>query len=138
MGPLKADTGEIIMGNKEMAEELNRYFGSVFTKEDTNNLPDVLEDRGSKGVEELKEIFIRREIVLGRLMGLKDDKSPGPDGLHPRVLREVALEIVDALVIIFQCSIDSGSVPVDWRIANVIPLFRKERERKRGITDQLA
>ncbi|XP_055486669.1 uncharacterized protein LOC129693972 [Leucoraja erinacea] len=54
VGPLKADTGEIIMGNKEMAEELNRYFGSVFTKEDTNNLPDVMEDRGSKGVEELK------------------------------------------------------------------------------------
>ena len=54
VAPLKADTGEIIKGNKEMAEELNRYFGSVFTKEDTNNLPDVLEDRGSKGVEELK------------------------------------------------------------------------------------
>ena len=88
--------------------------------------------------EELKEIHIRQEMVLGRLMGLKADKSPGPDGLHPRVLKEVALEIVDALVIIFQCSIDSGSVPVDWRVANVIPLFKKGGERKQGIIDQLA
>ncbi|XP_059847137.1 leucine-rich repeat and IQ domain-containing protein 4-like isoform X3 [Hypanus sabinus] len=35
-------------------------------------------------------------MVLGRLMELKTDKSPGPDGLHPRVLEEMALEIVDA------------------------------------------
>eukprot|EP00061_Rhincodon_typus_P004205 g21999.t1 len=43
--------------------------------------------------EELKEILISQEIVLGKLMGLKLDKSPGPDGLHPRVLQEVAPEI---------------------------------------------
>ena len=69
---------------------------------------------------------------MGRLMGLKADKSPEPDGLHPRVLKEVAPEIVDALMIIFQCSIDSGSVPVDWRVANVIPLFKKGAREKTG------
>ena len=46
-------------------------------------------------------------------MGLKTDKSPGPDNLHPRVLKEVALEVLDALVVIFQNSIDSGTVPID-------------------------
>ena len=30
------------MGDKEMADELNSYFGSVFTRGDTNNLPDVI------------------------------------------------------------------------------------------------
>ena len=35
-------------------------------------------------------------MVLGKLMGLKVDKSPGPDNVQPRVLKEVALEIVDA------------------------------------------
>ena len=44
---------------------------------------------------------------LGKLMGLKMDKSPGPDNLHPRVLKEVALEIVDPLVF--------GIVPTDWK-----------------------
>ena len=89
--------------------------------------------------EELKEIHIRQEMVLGRLMGLKANKSPGPDGLHPRVLKEVALEFVDVLVIIFECSIDSGSVPVDCRVAaNVKPTFQERRERIQGIIDQLA
>ena len=46
-------------------------------------------------------------------MGLKADKSSGPDNLYPRVFKEVALEIVDALVIILQDSIDSGTVPAD-------------------------
>ena len=86
-----------------MAEELHY---SVFTKEDMNNVPEVL--RETSFSEELKEIHISREMVLEKLIGLKMDKSPGPDNLHPRVLKEVALEIVDPLVVIFQNSLDSG------------------------------
>ena len=113
VGPLQLESGEFIMGNKEMADQLNKYFGSVFTKEDTNNLPEILGDRGSSMKEELKEILISQEIVLGKLLGLKPDKSPGPDAVHPRLLKEVALVTVDTLVIIFQHSIDSGRVPMD-------------------------
>jgi len=71
-------------------------------------------------------------MVLGKLKGLKADKSPGPDNLHPRVLKEMALEIMDALVVIFQDSIDSGTVPADWRVANAIPIFKKEVREKAG------
>ena len=82
--------------------------------------------------EELREINISKEMVLEKLMGLKADKSPGPDNLHPRVLKEVALEIVDALVVIFQDSVDSGTVPADWRVANVTPIFKKGGREKTG------
>eukprot|EP00061_Rhincodon_typus_P001956 g16252.t1 len=82
--------------------------------------------------EELKEILISQEMVLGNLMGLKPSKSPGPEALHPRVLKEVALEIADTLVIIFQNSVDSGRVPMDWRVANVTPLFKKGAREKMG------
>ena len=132
VGPLQSETGELIMGNKDMADQLNNYFGSVFTKEDINNLPEIAGDRGSNKMEELSEIQVSREVVLGKLNGLKADKSPGPDSLHPRVLKEVATEIVDALVIIFQNSLDSGVVPEDWRVANVTPLFKKGGREKSG------
>ena len=69
-----------------MAEELNRFFGFVFTREDTNNLQDVLVAKGTRIMDELKEIYIRRETVLDKLLGLKADKSPGPAGLHPGYL----------------------------------------------------
>ena len=71
----------------------------MITFTDMNNVPDIL--RNLSFSEELKEISISREMVLGKLMGLKANKSPGPDNLHPRFLKEVALEIVDALVVIF-------------------------------------
>eukprot|EP00061_Rhincodon_typus_P012340 g38009.t1 len=99
------------MGNKEMVEELNKYFASVFMAEYTSNIP--------------KEL-------LEKLKGLKVDKSPAPDGLHPRVLQEIAEEIAEALVVIFQESLESGRVPEDWKAVNLILLFKNGVEQKTG------
>eukprot|EP00061_Rhincodon_typus_P008492 g31132.t1 len=75
-------------------------------------------------------VAITKEKVLEKLNGLKVDKPPGPDGLHPRVLNEIAEEIVEALVVIFQESLESWRVPEDWKIINVIPLFKKGARQK--------
>ena len=49
----------------------------------------------------------------------------GPDGLHPRVLRELAGVIDELLSAIYQCSWLSGEIPEDWRLADVTPIYRK-------------
>jgi len=69
--------------DKEMAEELNKYFASVFTVEDVIDIPTIQESQGA----EMSMVAITKEKELEKLKGLKVDKSPGPDGLHPRVLR---------------------------------------------------
>ena len=101
VGPLEDETGELIVGNTEMTEILNQYFASVFTVEHTRTIP--IGTGKSEVIErvELRTINIDREKVLSKLLGLRADKSPGPDGPHPRVLKEVAAEIVDPLVLIF-------------------------------------
>ena len=76
-----------------------------------NNVSEVL--RETCFSEKLKEISICGEMVLGKLMGLKVDKFPGPNNLHPRILKEVALEILDPLVAMVQNSLDPGLVPTD-------------------------
>eukprot|EP00061_Rhincodon_typus_P005592 g25290.t1 len=78
-------------------------------------------------------VAVTKEKVLEKLNGLKVDTLPRPDGLHPRVLKE----IVEALVVIFQESLESGRVPEDWKIANVIPLFKKESGKRLKITGRL-
>eukprot|EP00061_Rhincodon_typus_P015966 g43929.t1 len=55
-----------------------------------------------------------------KLKDLNVNKSPGPDGLHPIVLREIAEEIVEALVVIFQESLESGSIPEDRKRADIL------------------
>ncbi|MFB2351557.1 hypothetical protein, partial [Priestia megaterium] len=68
---------------------------------------------------------IKEVEVLALLRNLKVDKSPGPDRIFPRTLREVCVEIAGALMEIFQMSLETGIVPEDWRIAHVVPLFKK-------------
>ena len=56
---------------------------------------------------------------------LKTCKSPGPDGLHPRLLHELANEIYLPLSIIFEASLKSIKIPKQWKIARVSAIHKK-------------
>ncbi|KAK4810310.1 hypothetical protein QYF61_017357 [Mycteria americana] len=49
----------------------------------------------------------------------------GPDGIHPRVLRELAEVLTKPLSILYQQPWPTREVPVDWRLANVTPIYKK-------------
>ncbi|GAB0200312.1 mitochondrial enolase superfamily member 1 [Grus japonensis] len=55
-------------------------------------------------------------------------KSMGPDGMHPRVLRELADVIAMPFSIIFERSWRTGEVPEDWRKASVTLVFKKGKK----------
>lgn len=55
-----------------------------------------------------------------------------PDGIHPRVLKDLADVIVGPLSIIFQWSWESGEVPVNWKLANVVQIFKKGKKEGSG------
>jgi len=59
-------------------------------------------------------------------------KSVGSDGMHPRVLRELADVIAEPLSIIFERSWKTVEVPKDWRKANVTPVFKKGKKKDPG------
>ena len=52
-------------------------------------------------------------------------KSMGPDEIHSRVLRELAEVTAKQLSIIYQCSLLTGEVLEDWRLANVTLIYKK-------------
>ena len=75
------------------------FFCSVFTQENENKLPDF-EDRVFQEV--LSDIDFTPAAVLKKLKKLKPDKSPGPDGHHPYVLKELAGSLAEPLSIVFK------------------------------------
>eukprot|EP00061_Rhincodon_typus_P005193 g24425.t1 len=96
ISPLEDEKGDLILGNGEMVEVLFRYFVLVFTVEGTNNMP-IIDDKEAMAGDDLETNIITKGVMLGKLMGLKVDKSPGPDEMHPRVLKKIAGEIANAL-----------------------------------------
>ncbi|PKU35457.1 rna-directed dna polymerase from mobile element jockey-like [Limosa lapponica baueri] len=88
-----------------------------------------LADRGG---EQNEAPVIQREVVRDLLQHLDTNKSMGPDGIHPRVLRELAEVFAEPLSIIYQQSWQTGEVPADWRLANVTPIHKKGRKDDPG------
>ncbi|KFO80239.1 RNA-directed DNA polymerase from mobile element jockey, partial [Cuculus canorus] len=74
----------------------------------------------------------QEEVVRDLLAQLDTHKSMGPDGIHPRVLRELADVPAKRLSIIFQHSWLTGEVPLDWRLADVIPIYNKGQREDLG------
>jgi len=70
-------------------------------------------------------VNVTRDIVFNKLKNLKSSKSPGPDGIHPRVLKETAVPLCNPLSVLFKRSLEEGLLPDDWKQANVIPIFKK-------------
>jgi len=67
-----------------------------------------------------------------RWSNLDAHKSMGPNGMHPRVLRELADIVAEPLSIIFERSWRTGEVPEDCRKAIVTPIFQKGKKEEPG------
>ena len=57
------------------------------------------------------DLNITEDLVKKKLRKLKISKSPGPDGIHPRVLKEIGDTIAVPLTIIFNRSLRTGTLP---------------------------
>jgi hypothetical protein len=99
-----------------------RYFASVFTHEDIDNIPEI--PQKYHGLDVPSTTFTIEQVEK-KLKKLKITKSAGPDGFHPRVLSELSQSIKYPLSIIFQRSYDEGCLPEAWKKAHVTPIHKK-------------
>ncbi|XP_042227379.1 uncharacterized protein LOC121869880 [Homarus americanus] len=58
--------------------------------------------------------------------------SPGPDGLHPRVIKEMMEELLQPLRILFESSFQEGNIPEDWHIAYITAIYKKGSKSEPG------
>ena len=107
----------------EKSDVFLQYFSSVFTEEPPGDELPHFDKRSF--TKELDNIEITREMVLKKLQKIKVNKSPGPDAIHPRVLKELSDQLSIPLTIIFQTSLRTKELPSDWKHANVSAIFKK-------------
>ena len=97
-----------------MAEVLNEYFSSVFTTEDISSLPVPLTKfEGNKS---------EHEMIAKKIKKMKDNKSPGVDGISPKLLKEIVEQISTPIAKVFNLSLEEG--------ANITPQFKKGSRNK--------
>ena len=128
VGPLKVNDA-LITDNKDMAKILNEYFTSVFSREQPGEVPPADKLHAESN---LSNIVFTAEKVKKKLQALKPNSAPGPDKISPRFLKNNAEAMAPALAIIFNKSMEEGSVPCDWKLANVTPIFKKGKKGDPG------
>ncbi|GAB0209468.1 mitochondrial enolase superfamily member 1 [Grus japonensis] len=131
VGPLLNEVGALVTEDTEKEKLLNAAFASVFTAKAGPQESQALEV-GEKVLRKEDLPLVEEDRVREHLGKLDIHKSMGPDGMHPRVLRELADVIARLLSIIFERSWRTGEVPEDWRKANVTPVFKKGKKEDPG------
>ena len=115
-------TGEDVTEKKSIADEFCKYFLSI--------VGDVLRDSDETDahllVPAVEDDFhfqrIKEEDVLRILKSLDTSKAVGVDMVSAKLLKLAAEGISQSLTSLFNSSLESGQIPLEWKAANVTPV----------------
>ena len=124
IGQIKNEDGDLTKSNVETAQVFGNFFQSVFSKEDDYTF--VPDDRDTKipNDEKINDVEINEETVRKKLTKLKENKSSGPDGINPKILKACTESLAKPLANFYRKSLDHMELPSDWKVAEVVPIFK--------------
>ena len=122
---IKNNNGNIVSNPKEIASILNYKFSEYFTHENLSNIPIADNVMNFDETNTLTDVSVSESELLFYIDKMNCSKSPGPDLIHPRHLRELGAELVTSLCKIFNKSLSEGVVPEEFKLANITPIFKK-------------
>ncbi len=82
------------------------------------------------------DIILTEETVCSVLKNLDNNKAHGPDEIPARLLTETANQVAPSLCRLFNKSLQRGTLPREWKLANVIPIHKKENKEHVETIDQ--
>lgn len=111
--------GEFV-SDSESAQLLNNAFSSVFTREDLTSSPLI----GNRTDITMPAITIREGGICSLLNNLKLSSASDHIGLNNKILKNISPSLSPILCALFSQSLTSHTIPHDWRVARVVPIFK--------------
>ena len=99
---------------------------SVFTQDVDICRPDCVDEVLAN--PELCDLTFTANKVLAVLSSLDVNKASGPDKIPARILKETPHEIAPSLCELFNKSLRLGSLPTKWKLANIVPVCKKDNK----------
>ena len=129
IGPLLTPDNELISDPKHQAKILNGFFSKVFTRS-SGQLPDTTpRDPDAKTITDVRITEKSVEKVIDQL---NEYSASGPDEIPSKIIKELKHELIRPLTILFTESLATGKIPEEWRLAEVVPIFKKGRRSDPG------
>ena len=121
VGAVTDGRGRTANNAREKADILLRAFEG-FHAADLGRTPRSLPKR--EIVREMETVTVTVHDVRQQMKQLQMGKAPGPDGIHPEILKPLAEVIAEPLAGLFNQSLEDGSLPAEWKLAQVVPIHK--------------
>ncbi len=120
VAPLCAANGTVCSANVDKCNILAAYYSSVFSED--NQLQYALPLTTDK---KLVAVELAPVDVYNSLRRMPPKVSMGPDLIPSCVLKCCAVSLALPLCILYNVSLSLGTVPLAWKHAHVVPIFKK-------------
>ena len=116
---------QVYTGDKNIADGFNSFFSSIFNTYSEEDELDIQNEVLVGNTNTIDIFEIEYDTVKKIINTLDINKSMGPDNISTRILKEGVDSISYALTKIYNASLIESQVPLDWKLANVAPIFKK-------------
>lgn len=128
---------EVLTGKKAADRFMEQYAETSkipITDNKRRETKEALKVKGKEdGVPEMNSPFTRQELEEA-MASLKLKKSPGPDKIHNEMLIHLGPKAQKKLLQIFNDSWRSGLTPQTWKVATMIPVYKKGKDKTKAVS----
>jgi hypothetical protein len=110
--------------SNKIAESFVQHFRGNFTTVMGDASVDCQQSQGNDAFNIMESINFSSFVVEKALMKTKAGSATGPDDIPARILHVCSKELAPSLAKLFETSMKLGTIPTQWKFANVVPIFK--------------
>ena len=120
---------EYANNNTDIANMFNDYFVSILSSDSGV----VYKQSDHEHNIEFEIVTVMEEEVLANIMNLGKNKARAPDNISARLQKETVVQIAPSLCSLFNKFLCIGVVPDEWKLANVVLVYKHGDKAEAGI-----